>query len=117
MVTEFGNWVRTRREEQGMTQTECAARSGMKLQQWNRMEKQVTRPEYETAVAVAEGLRAPAEEVLAAANYVIMKPLDPNMQLARKLESHLMKLRPDRRQAAERMLISQAQQLSEALAI
>jgi len=39
----------------------------------------------------------------------------PDMRLARQLEPYLMKIRPDRRQSAERMLIEQARQLSEML--
>lgn len=65
----FGNWVRDRRMGFRMTATECASRAGMKLQQWNRMEKIVEHPEYKTALAVAAGLGLSAAEVLEAAGY------------------------------------------------
>lgn len=89
MMTEFGNWVRASREQQGLTQTECAARAGMKLQQWNRMEKQITRPEYDTLMAVADALRAPVDDALRAANYTVHNPSLPSMRLAQQIEAYL----------------------------
>jgi transcriptional regulator with XRE-family HTH domain len=65
----FGAWVRQEREGLRMTQTECAARADMTLQQWNRIEKAAKRPQYHTIERIATGLNKPVAEVLSAVGY------------------------------------------------
>lgn len=65
----FGTWMRATRRAKELTQTECAKAAGMKVQQWNRTEKTVRRPERATVEVIAIGLRVPVAEALIAADY------------------------------------------------
>ena len=80
-VVNFAIWVRDTRTARRMTQTECAARAGMKLQQWNQIEKQVKNPERPTVLNVARGLQVSETEALSAAGYQSV-PMDVPAELA-----------------------------------
>jgi transcriptional regulator with XRE-family HTH domain len=111
-VKRFAEWVTTTRG--GATQSSCAMRAGMTPQQWNQIEKQVKMPSVETVKRVALGLGADEREALVAAGYDTYSE-QVDVRLARQIEPYLMRLRPDRRAAAERLLIDQARNLSELL--
>lgn len=100
-VSEFGKWIRQKRNALGLTQTECAERAGMKVQQWSRMEKEVTRPAYDTLVAVAKALQLPLEEVLIAASYEVYRPEAVESRIGKRLEPLLLQVPSDRRPAIE----------------
>jgi len=103
-MTEFGEWIRNERVKRGYSQTECAAKSGMKVQQWSRMEKTVKRPAYDTLVAIARGLGLSLDDVLRAADYPVNHSEGLDTRLARRLEPLLNPLPQDRRERIERAL-------------
>jgi len=82
----------------------------MTPQQWNQIEKQVKQPNIETVRRVALGLEVEESEALAAAGYdVHADHLD--VRLARQIEPYLLRISPDRRAAAENLLVDMARRL------
>lgn len=70
-MQNFGEWLRDARTSRRKTQTECAAIIGMKVQQWNQLEKLVRRPEKETLLRISEALGMNDSEVMEAAGYYV----------------------------------------------
>lgn len=106
----FATWVRDTRSARNMTQTECAARAGMKLQQWNQIEKQVKNPERATVEKIADALGVSRKEALAAAGY----QTDPASQslLRAELEAFCDKVPPARQAGFLRAVRSMADAVS-----
>jgi transcriptional regulator with XRE-family HTH domain len=110
-MESFGQWVRDQRVRLGLSATQCAAKAGMKLTQWSRMERTVKRPFPETCAAVAHGLGIPAADVLTAAGYAAEQdPSETDLHLAKRLSSILSTLPPEERKRVEDLLEQDASQ-------
>lgn len=103
-MRHFGSWVREKRESLGMTETECALRASMKLQQWNRMEKRVNKPQVQTIEAVARGLKVSVGEVFTAVSNPGQPPIEADKEITEIVES----LPPEKRPAFLRAVRSMA---------
>jgi len=96
-----------------MTQTECAIRAGMKVQQWNNIERAAGRPELQTVINVAEALE---EDISAAYLAAAYPPPDktPELRLARQLDKLLSRVSDvQQRQRIEQMLMDDAEKYVE----
>lgn len=112
-MLKFGQWVRCTREEKRMTQTECAIRAGMKIQQWNNMERATRQPELQTVNNVANALEVDVSVACAAAGYPPPEKL-PEMRLARRLERYLSRITDaQQRERIEQMLEADAEKYVE----
>lgn len=92
----FGERVKAKRKALRMTETECALRCGMKLQQWNRMEKTVARPAHKTVSAVAIGLMLDVEIVQQLAGQSPTRTEDDRIVALRRVECKVNRLPADK---------------------
>ena len=82
----FGQWIKERREELGLSAAECAGRIGMTPSGWSRYETGETRrrngepskPRPETVEAIAKALEVPVSLAMSKA-YPIDEPVDPGL--------------------------------------
>lgn len=66
----FGKWLREHRKQVGMSQTECAARMGIKPQTLYKMEKYTESPNVETIPKVATAFDLTPEQVMAQVGFM-----------------------------------------------
>jgi len=89
----FGQWVKEYRETHNWTQTECAKRGTMTVQQWNNMEtSQVEDPRVRTIDKVAEAFGISPDSVLSLSG--LSKARTPNQQLAEFLDYQVAQVDP-----------------------
>jgi transcriptional regulator with XRE-family HTH domain len=105
----FGAWVSEQRRATGMSEAECARRSGLTPQRWNNMEKQSRTATVRTAQRVADALELPLREVQIAAGLMIgeREGLDES-HLGRRLELILQAVSGMERQHIERLIEADA---------
>lgn len=115
-VTSFSEWVRTTRRAKDLTLEEVSGRADVSQPVWSKWESGKAAPRRETVVKIADALQEPLDSALLLAGYTPSAPGGVS-DLAQQIEPFLLRLRPDRRAAAERLLIDMARNLPELMAV
>jgi transcriptional regulator with XRE-family HTH domain len=96
---KFGQWVKMKRIEFGISPELFCERSGMKSPNLSRLENNSPEmPRRETVDMVSEGLKLPVAECLKAAGYDTIGDIELDMRLAKRLEPILRTVSPSRRE-------------------
>jgi transcriptional regulator with XRE-family HTH domain len=108
-MRHFGRSVRELRETRKLKQVDCAARAGMKPQQWNYMEKNTERPQLSTVEAVARGVDMSPSEVLDSTGF--NQALDVDTMYLRELNDLISRASADKRHTIKRAIREHAETL------
>jgi transcriptional regulator with XRE-family HTH domain len=76
-MTGFGNRMRFRRTELGLTLAQLAEATGLHLQSLSRLERGEREPTWETVLKLSKALRWPTDAFLTESELADRGPLDP----------------------------------------
>jgi transcriptional regulator with XRE-family HTH domain len=111
----FGLWVKTYRESRRWTQTECAKRAGMSVQQWSNMEAKVSTIRMTTVTKVARGFEISESEVISLSR-TTSAPVSVASDLVESFARIVQGLPPERREAFRQMTMGNMETTAAVLA-